>query len=171
MFSVLVSGSNWILFMHEWFCPIHLISLKSLYKNVDIELKFLAVLNSTLWKFSMNCMWIHAKVWDGKQCCYERKNLNIAFTMLLSSSIMKIFNSTVTSDPCINASSSTSTWKCINILLRKYSWQHCYKMDLSEEGSFTASCCFLCNIWDHFQSNSFLIIFLIWNFITLQISF
>ena len=31
MFSVLVSGCNKVLFMHGWFCPIHLIGRKSLH--------------------------------------------------------------------------------------------------------------------------------------------
>ena len=36
MFSVLVWGCNWILFMHGWFCPIHLIHLIG-WKSLQFE--------------------------------------------------------------------------------------------------------------------------------------
>ena len=40
-FSLLVWGCNWILFMHRWFCPIHLIRGKSLHFEKKLQWTFL----------------------------------------------------------------------------------------------------------------------------------
>ena len=45
IFSVLLWGCNWILFMHEWFSPIHLIGREDLFTSKKIRILLLFIFN------------------------------------------------------------------------------------------------------------------------------